>query len=201
MSRTRTIPVILILVVSALWLYLLYSVWRGPLEQSGTMAQGFDSLRSGSARARSMDTIHYPQRFRATSGYDEPPPLSEIEHNLTLYLSTLHSTFKNLQGSKAVAIDIWEAYLNVTKNTVMKWDDENRHRFPKPRQDNSIYVSLGTYRGERVDKRMCLCILFKLMILLLLWYRSVLPDDYKVFIFHGEASWPFICWTFPTKLF
>ena len=28
----------------------------------------------------------------------------------------------------------------------MVWDYENRHRFPKPRNDQSIFVSLGTYR-------------------------------------------------------
>ncbi|CAM9422991.1 unnamed protein product, partial [Ectocarpus fasciculatus] len=76
----------------------------------------------------------------------DPPPLAEIERNITLYLNTLHSTFENLQGTKAIPVDIWEAYLDVTKKTVMKWDDENRHRFPKTRSDNSIFVSLGTYR-------------------------------------------------------
>ena len=29
---------------------------------------------------------------------------------------------------------------------VMKWDDENKHRLKNPRNDESIFVSLGTYR-------------------------------------------------------
>jgi hypothetical protein len=29
---------------------------------------------------------------------------------------------------------------------MLVWDEQNKHRFPLPRSDNSIFVSLGTYR-------------------------------------------------------
>jgi hypothetical protein len=148
---SRILPVLLTAVVSALWLYLLFSVWLGQGQgQGGGIARPTERQpgQPAPARLRSAAGMEVPPRFRASTGYAEPPPLAEIERNLTLYLSTLHSTFQNLMGPKAVAVDIWEAYLNVTKSTVMKWDDENRHRFPQPREDGSIYVSLGTYRGR-----------------------------------------------------
>ena len=131
------------LVFGALWLYLLFSAgW--PLAPAAVQSSRGLQARAGGAVDGGLE---HPRRFRASAPLAEPPPLAEIERNISLYLNALHSTFQNLQGTKAVPVDIWEAYLNVTKNTVMKWDDENRHRFPKPRSDNSIFVSLGTYRG------------------------------------------------------
>ena len=45
-------------------------------------------------------------------------------------------------------MDIWETYAEVTKNTLIKWDDYNRktNRYHVPRKDNSIFVSISTYR-------------------------------------------------------
>eukprot|EP01035_Chromulina_nebulosa_P019743 gene19743-25675_t len=61
------------------------------------------------------------------------------------YLLVLHE--RDYHAGKSVdALKIWETYLDVTKHTVMKWDDENRHRLPKARDDGSIFVSLGSYR-------------------------------------------------------
>jgi len=45
-------------------------------------------------------------------------------------------------------IDALNAYMDVTKDTFMKWDDMNKNRYHQQRHDDSIYVSLGTYRGQ-----------------------------------------------------
>ena len=74
------------------------------------------------------------------------PSLPEIEKNITLYLHSLHKRLGDLAGRNVKAIDVWEAYLDVTKSMPIKWDDENKHRLPKQKNDNSIYVALGTYR-------------------------------------------------------
>jgi [Skp1-protein]-hydroxyproline N-acetylglucosaminyltransferase len=65
---------------------------------------------------------------------------------MTYFLSTLHTKLGSVAGPKVEALEVWETYLDVLKETFMKWDDQNRHRFPTPRSDNSIFVSLGTYR-------------------------------------------------------
>jgi len=137
-----------------IWLYLLYQAWLAPAAAGrGSWAGGASRPEPTGLRPHAQGTagIEYPPRFRASDALASPPPLEEIERNITVYLSSLHAAFAKLQGSKAVPVDIWEAYLSVTKNTVMKWDDENRHRFPQPRQDNSIFVSLGTYRGTLMN--------------------------------------------------
>lgn len=75
-----------------------------------------------------------------------PAPLTEIERNMTLYLQTLHKRLTKLAGPKVDALEVWEAFLDVTSSLPARWDVENANRFPKQRQDNSIFVSLGTYR-------------------------------------------------------
>ena len=76
----------------------------------------------------------------------EPAPFDEIKTNMTLYLSTLHQKFSAMAGPTVTGINVWETFLEVTKNMFMVWDEQNKHRFPLPRSDNSIFVSLGTYR-------------------------------------------------------
>lgn len=43
-------------------------------------------------------------------------------------------------------LPVWEEFVRITKEMVMQWDIDNRYRFPMPRNDDSIFVSLGTYR-------------------------------------------------------
>jgi uncharacterized Fe-S cluster protein YjdI len=72
--------------------------------------------------------------------------MAEIEKNMTLYLTTLHKRLSDLAGPTVTAMKAWDTFLEVTKDMPMKWDEENKVRFPQPRQDGSIFVSLGTYR-------------------------------------------------------
>jgi hypothetical protein len=87
-----------------------------------------------------------PQRYDIKEVLYAPPPMKEIEDNMTLYLHTLHKRLTALTGPNVDAIEVWETFLEVTKDLPMTWDAQNKYRFPKPRQDNSIFVSLGTYR-------------------------------------------------------
>jgi [Skp1-protein]-hydroxyproline N-acetylglucosaminyltransferase len=87
-----------------------------------------------------------PNRYKLTRAVYPPPPIEEIERNMTIYLQALHSKFSVMTGPKVDALEVWETYLDLTKSMVMKWDDENYHRIPRPRKDGSIFVSLGTYR-------------------------------------------------------
>jgi hypothetical protein len=75
-----------------------------------------------------------------------PPPLAEIEKNMTIYLQTLHSRLKAVSGSHSSPQEVWETFFEVTRDLPMKWDEENKLRQYVPREDGSIYVALGTYR-------------------------------------------------------
>lgn len=87
-----------------------------------------------------------PRRYSREEQMAEPPSLDEVRANMTHYLHTLHQTLGDLAGPSVSALEVWDTYLDTTKSLLMKWDEQNKHRFPKPREDNSIYVSLGTYR-------------------------------------------------------
>lgn len=78
--------------------------------------------------------------------FAEPPSLDEVRRNISEYLRILHSRLGAISGPHVEAPEIWDTFLDVTKNTLIKWDDQNRNKFPKPRNDESIFVSLGTYR-------------------------------------------------------
>eukprot|EP00596_Hydrurales_sp_CCMP1899_P002197 CAMPEP_0119042790 /NCGR_PEP_ID=MMETSP1177-20130426/16162_1 /TAXON_ID=2985 /ORGANISM="Ochromonas sp, Strain CCMP1899" /LENGTH=494 /DNA_ID=CAMNT_0007009807 /DNA_START=112 /DNA_END=1593 /DNA_ORIENTATION=+ len=93
-----------------------------------------------------VDTVLEPRRYHLEEQHYDPPPLSEIERNMTLYLHTLHARLGALAGPTANAEKVWEEYLDVTKSMPMAWDDQNKHRIPEPKLDGSIFVSLGTYR-------------------------------------------------------
>ena len=93
-----------------------------------------------------MREIKLPSRYTITEDLRDGPPLEEVRRNLTTYLHTLHKNLGDMAGMHVDPMDVWEKYLETTKSLLMKWDEENKHRFPRARKDNSIFVSLGTYR-------------------------------------------------------
>ena len=105
---------------------------------------------AGKATAGSAAGLHLATQQHARYGEHEsitqPAPLAEIERNMTFYLHTLHARLHAMAGPHVDAVDVWEEYLHTTKSLFMVWDEQNEHRFPNARSDNSIFVSLGTYR-------------------------------------------------------
>ncbi len=99
-----------------------------------------------SERIQFTEHPHLPPKQTQDEGLLDPPPLEEIRANMTYYLHTLHSRLGALAGPNVDAAEVWDAYLDTTKELLMKWDTQNKNRFPKPRDDKSIFVSLGTYR-------------------------------------------------------
>ncbi len=87
-----------------------------------------------------------PRRYELADTFSNPAPMAEIERNMTLYLTTLHRRLTALAGPTVDALEVWETFLEVTRDMPMTWDEQNAYRFPKPRSDGSIFVSLGTYR-------------------------------------------------------
>ena len=90
--------------------------------------------------------VPVPKRYLVEEQKLPPPPLAEIEANMTRYLHTLHSRFMELAGPTVDAMEVWQTFMDITKEMPMTWDAQNYHRFPMPRNDKSIFVSLGTYR-------------------------------------------------------
>ena len=47
---------------------------------------------------------------------------------MTLYLRTLHTRLSALAGPEVTALKTWDAFMDVTKQMPMTWDQENRDR-------------------------------------------------------------------------
>jgi len=135
--------------VATVWITLLWTTcisfssepFKFPAEISGT-----DNEPKPSKLLRKRDNLQSPRRYDIPEKLFEPAPLDEVRKNLTIYLQAMHKRLGDMAGPRVDALNVWDAFLDVTKNHVMKWDDENKHRFPKQREDDSIFVSLGTYR-------------------------------------------------------
>jgi [Skp1-protein]-hydroxyproline N-acetylglucosaminyltransferase len=111
---------------------------------------GVSSLVSAQASGAppKLSALPYYSPTHSLTHFRDPPPLEEIRHNITEYLSTLHSRLGALAGPRATGLRIWETFLDVTVHSILQWDEQNQQRFPTPRHDNSIFVSVGTYRDE-----------------------------------------------------
>ena len=152
-----------------LWVYAMVVVFNGDESSTGDGAARLGSVGSmgssdllsiSSDVVDSLSTVHVekahvlpqstqpllPKRYKSVETLVEPPSLDEIKRNMTHYLHEIHSRLGALAGPHVDAMRVWDEYLDTTKSLLMKWDDQNRHRFPKPRSDKSIFVSLGTYR-------------------------------------------------------
>lgn len=154
--------VFLVLLLVGVWIYMLWSIindgrsggndvfsFRGADIPLQTVQKNIDTpikeIESVPLVLPTMELIE-PVRYKTEVRFLEPPPLIDIEKNLTYYLNTLHARLGALAGPSCDPMEVWETFVDVTKNTLIKWDDQNRNRFPKIRHDNSIFVSLGTYR-------------------------------------------------------
>eukprot|EP00978_Attheya_sp_CCMP212_P014645 scaffold37446_cov48-Attheya_sp.AAC.1 len=78
----------------------------------------------------------------------EMPPMTmkEIISFLSNYIHQLHQVF--IQNKKASYQGIWQAYHDLTVKTLYPWDREYLQRMPERRFDDTIFLSVATYRDE-----------------------------------------------------
>lgn len=97
----------------------------------------FQKLRHSSAQEDAADLVDS----------EEPIPMEEVIRFLYRWVHDLHDALTK-DVSIASAEDMWKAYHDLTRRTLVPWDLEYLRRMPAPRQDNSIFLSLATYRDE-----------------------------------------------------
>jgi len=82
-----------------------------------------------------------------SDGSDKPPmSLEEISEFIMMFLHQLHEI--NSSNKHANYIDIWKAYHDLTVKTLYPWDRDYLQRMPKRRDDDSIFLSVASYRDE-----------------------------------------------------
>ena len=72
--------------------------------------------------------------------------LKEITDFLSGWLTQLHDHLSHYKKEKAEGI--WEAFHNLTVQTLYPWDQEYLQRMPPRRNDGSIFLSVASYRDE-----------------------------------------------------
>lgn len=78
---------------------------------------------------------------------DKPPmELDEVIGFLNQWIHQLHETLT--QAKHATFEGIWHAYHDLTVQTLYPWDQEYLQRMPERRDDESIFLSLASYRDE-----------------------------------------------------
>jgi hypothetical protein len=78
---------------------------------------------------------------------DKPPmQLAEIIEYLDAWIHQLHE--KLMEAKHATFEGIWQAYHDLTVQTLYPWDREYLSRMPARRDDGSIFLSVATYRDE-----------------------------------------------------
>ena len=76
-----------------------------------------------------------------------PMPIEEVIKFLYKWVHDLHDELQKSENM-ASAKDMWKVYHNLTRKTLVPWDLDYLRRMPTPRQDDSIFLSLATYRDE-----------------------------------------------------
>jgi hypothetical protein len=91
------------------------------------------------------------------SDSDKPPmELAEIIDYLDAWIHQLHE--KLMEAKHATFEGIWQAYHDLTVQTLYPWDREYLSRMPKRRDDGSIFLSVATYRDENCFNVRTVCI-------------------------------------------
>jgi hypothetical protein len=140
---------ILFIIFVFTWCLLLLSVFETPRDSTGKK-QGKDTKHVILQNEEEEEPDHKTS-FRSIPNNDTfvnltPPSFEEISNNMTQYLTTLHNRLAFISGPKVSSQLAWETFFDVTKSMPLVWDEENKNRLSKRRNDNSIFVSLGTYR-------------------------------------------------------
>lgn len=78
---------------------------------------------------------------------EEPMSVDEVVAFLYNWIHTLHVELQKNENLESAG-DMWRIYHDFTRKMVVPWDLEYLRRMPLPRQDDSIFLSLATYRDE-----------------------------------------------------
>lgn len=104
-----------------------------------------DSLK---IKQQQLDSASSPaQKVVPRPKSDKPPmTMTEIIDFLSEFLNLLHEACAKIK--KATYQEIWEAHHELTVAKLYPWDKEYLERMPERRDDDSIFVSLASYRDE-----------------------------------------------------
>lgn len=99
--------------------------------------QGRQHLRYPSAQEDAADLV----------SSEEPMTIEEVTTFLYDWVHQLHALLQ-LDENLESAFAMWTAYHDLTRKLLVPWDMEYLRRMATPRQDDTIFLSVATYRDE-----------------------------------------------------
>lgn len=105
-----------------------------------------NGLDGDNAGVIAMDAFDVPPLASAKVADAPPMTLREISDTIMLFLHQLHQVCAN--NKRAFFWEIWQAYHDLAVKTLYPWDREYLRRMPERRTDDSIFLSLASYRDE-----------------------------------------------------
>lgn len=139
----------LLFLIAITWGFLLFSTLHSSLISSSSSTPSSSSSSSSYISSHPLHLRHSQSNTPvfSLSTHSSPPSLDEVRRNLTFYLTQLHKRFgSHISSGQVEGPVIWKEYFEITKDTLIKWDDDNQLRHYPKRNDRSIFVSVGTYR-------------------------------------------------------
>jgi hypothetical protein len=104
--------------------------------------------RSWQEREEEEDRIHHIQEDAADAvPGQEPITVEEAIDFLYKWVRKLHKELIKEENLKS-AETMWKVYHDLTHRELVPWDQDYLGRMPPPRQDDSIFLSIATYRDE-----------------------------------------------------
>ena len=113
------------------------------LKKNEVVGDRLADIKAGKATVE--EALHGEKQH--TDEIDKPPmAIDEIIDFFNNYLHELHQV--QIQNKFAKYWDIWEAFHDFTVKTLYPWDREYLQRMPVRRLDDSVFLSIASYRDE-----------------------------------------------------
>lgn len=113
------------------------------IEKNEVVGDKLADIKAGTSTVE--EALHGGKRH--TDETDEPPmTLDEIIKFFNKFLSEFHQI--QLSNKKAKFFEIWQAFYDYAIKTLYPWDRQYLQRMPVRRYDDSIFLSLASYRDE-----------------------------------------------------
>lgn len=126
----------------------------------GIVALMFPSLRSGKkaiavikqspfikkATALERRLLRRMNAKKTPAQRKEPMEIKDVVAFLSNWIHTLHDRLLKHTGNTAA--DIWQVYHDLAVEMLVPWDREYLQRMPQRKEDDSIFLSVATYRDE-----------------------------------------------------
>lgn len=113
--------------------------------QSGTLTIE-EAIHGGSKKDNNNNNINVSMKNGNSENKKPPMTIQEVLEFLSSFIHELHLVC--VAKKKATYQDIWQAYHDLAVKTLYPWDREYLQRMPERRFDDSIFLSLASYRDE-----------------------------------------------------